>query len=217
MAISVELGPGIRLVAPNRSRKRWRVSQPRRATTSSSIMAMWAAGPPKPRIPSFRKTRANSLRRTRALGFEVMVKNWGRTGVGRDATTDPAPGSGNSYLTSRLPSPLRISLRHPARLLRPPLQGGGRPDWSVGSMYGIGSYRRRSLPAALRGGPWNFALTQPRRRRIRSRVPGQRTASRNSQGTLNPSRGHRFAASRTRLRPQSIRWGANAAPRDSRG
>ena len=60
IAISVEFGPGMRFVAPTRSRKRSRLSQPRRRTTSSSIMAMWAAGPPKPRVPSFRKSRASS-------------------------------------------------------------------------------------------------------------------------------------------------------------
>ena len=60
IAISVEFGPGIRLVAPSRSRNRSRVSQPRLRTTSSSIMAMCAAGPPKAIVPSFRKRRATS-------------------------------------------------------------------------------------------------------------------------------------------------------------
>ena len=58
IAISVELGPGIRCVAPRRSRKLSRDSHLRRPTTSSSIMAMCAAGPPKPMVPSFRKRRA---------------------------------------------------------------------------------------------------------------------------------------------------------------
>src|SRR5436309_2452782 len=60
IAISVEFGPGIRLVAASRSRKRSRESQPRRRTTSSSIMAMCAAGPPNPTTPSRKKRRATS-------------------------------------------------------------------------------------------------------------------------------------------------------------
>ena len=40
MAISVEFGPGIRLVAPSRSRNCSRLSQPLRCTTSCSIIAM---------------------------------------------------------------------------------------------------------------------------------------------------------------------------------
>src|SRR5262245_22772351 len=63
MAISVEFGPGMRLVAPRRSRNCSRVSHRRRRTTSSSISAMWAAGPPKPITPSLRKRRATSFTR----------------------------------------------------------------------------------------------------------------------------------------------------------
>src|SRR5271157_3046542 len=62
IAASVELGPGMRLVAPRRSRNSARVSQPRRRTTSSSIKAIWAAGPPKAVMPSLRNSRANSPR-----------------------------------------------------------------------------------------------------------------------------------------------------------
>ena len=58
IAISVEFGPGIRFVAPSRSRNSSRVSQPRRRTNSSSMSAMWAAGPPKLVAPSRRKTPA---------------------------------------------------------------------------------------------------------------------------------------------------------------
>src|SRR3990172_1796009 len=61
MAISVELGPGIRLVAPTRSRKCSRLIQRRLTTTSSSIMAMWAAGPPKAVKPRRRKSAASSF------------------------------------------------------------------------------------------------------------------------------------------------------------
>src|SRR5216683_3874192 len=60
MAISVEFGPGIRLVAPRRSRNRSRVSHPRRRTTSSSSSAMCAAGPPNAVAPRRRKSSAIS-------------------------------------------------------------------------------------------------------------------------------------------------------------
>ena len=66
MASSVEFGPGIRLVAPTRSRNSASSSQPRRRTTSSRIMAMWAAGPPKPTLPRTRKTLATSTHRREA-------------------------------------------------------------------------------------------------------------------------------------------------------
>src|SRR5437868_8019401 len=62
IAISVEFGPGIRLVAPSRSRNFSRVSQPRRVTISSSIIAMWAAGPPNAIVPSFKNKNASSTR-----------------------------------------------------------------------------------------------------------------------------------------------------------
>src|SRR5438093_6434782 len=83
IAISVELGPGIRLVAPTRSMNFSCDSQPRRRTTSSSIMAMCAAGPPKPMVPSFRKSHASSFKRAerlmtyllRPFGFRVEVED----------------------------------------------------------------------------------------------------------------------------------------------
>src|SRR5208337_4090093 len=62
IASSVELGPGMRLVTPRRSRNSAWMSQPRRRTTSSSIKAIWAAGPPKAVMPSLRNSRANSPR-----------------------------------------------------------------------------------------------------------------------------------------------------------
>src|SRR5882724_7126637 len=86
IAISVEFGPGIRLVAPTRSMNFSCDSQPRRRTTSSSIMAMCAAGPPKPMVPSFRKSHASSFKRTerlisfnllRPFGFRVEVDDAG--------------------------------------------------------------------------------------------------------------------------------------------
>ena len=67
IASSVEFGPGIRFVAPRKSRNSSRVSHPRRRTTSSSIIAMCAAGPPKPIVPSLRKSRARSPSVVRGL------------------------------------------------------------------------------------------------------------------------------------------------------
>src|SRR5215469_8877634 len=58
MAISVELGPGMRFAAPRRSRNSCGVSHRRRRTNSSSIIAMWTAGPPNASVPSFRKLNA---------------------------------------------------------------------------------------------------------------------------------------------------------------
>src|SRR2546428_3065023 len=73
IAISVEFGPGIRLVAPTRSMNFSCDSQPRRRTTSSSIMAMCAAGPPKPMVPSFRKSHASSFKRAeRLISFNLL-------------------------------------------------------------------------------------------------------------------------------------------------
>src|SRR3990172_6003579 len=61
IASSVELGPGIRLVAPTRSRNCESLSHLRRFTTSSCMMARWAAGPPKAVAPSLRKRQATSV------------------------------------------------------------------------------------------------------------------------------------------------------------
>src|SRR5471030_1313665 len=58
MAISVLFGPGIRLVAPIRSRKCCSDSHFFFITTSCRIMAIWAAGPPNAVMPNFKKSRA---------------------------------------------------------------------------------------------------------------------------------------------------------------
>jgi len=60
IAISVELGPGMRFVAPSMSRNCSCVSHPRRWTTSRSIRAMWAASPPNDVAPSRMKSQAIS-------------------------------------------------------------------------------------------------------------------------------------------------------------
>src|SRR5215831_10832537 len=64
MAISVEVGPGMRFAAPSMSRNCWRVTHCRLRTISLSISAIWAAGPPKLTAPSLRKREASS----RSLG-----------------------------------------------------------------------------------------------------------------------------------------------------
>src|ERR1700739_2402459 len=60
MASSLELGPGIRLLGPSRSRNFSRESHLRRRTSSSSIIAMCAAGPPNAVNPKRKKKRASS-------------------------------------------------------------------------------------------------------------------------------------------------------------
>ncbi len=60
IAISVEFGPGIRFTADIRSTNSSRDIQPRRRTTSSSIIATCAAGPPNDVRPSLRKSDATS-------------------------------------------------------------------------------------------------------------------------------------------------------------
>ena len=60
IAISVEFGPGIKFVAPRRSRNLSSVSHLRRPTTSARIIAMCAAGPPKAVPPSRRNNAASS-------------------------------------------------------------------------------------------------------------------------------------------------------------
>src|SRR6516225_6348743 len=60
MASSVELGPGIRLAAPKRSKNRSSLTQCRRRAISLCIMAMCAAGPPKAIVPSLRNSFAIS-------------------------------------------------------------------------------------------------------------------------------------------------------------
>src|SRR3990172_9575923 len=63
IAISVELGPGSRLVAATRSRNSASLSQRRRVTPSSCIIAVWAAGPAKDVRPSRRKRPPTSSQR----------------------------------------------------------------------------------------------------------------------------------------------------------
>ena len=61
IAISVELGPGIRSVALTSSRNSCSPSQLRRFTTSACINAMCAAGPPNAVSPNMRKRAATSI------------------------------------------------------------------------------------------------------------------------------------------------------------
>src|SRR5262245_27327515 len=79
IAISVEFGPGMRFVAPNRSRKVSRESHRRRLTTSSSIKAMCTAGPPKAVVHSLRNKTAssrNELGTDEELGI-AATSSWG--------------------------------------------------------------------------------------------------------------------------------------------
>ena len=62
IVISVEFGPGMRLVAPTRSRKCSAVSHCLLRTTSSSIIAICTAGPPNPMMPSLPNNKAISFR-----------------------------------------------------------------------------------------------------------------------------------------------------------
>src|SRR5258708_17983264 len=62
MASSLELGPGIRLLAPSKSRNFSLDNHLRRRTSSSSIIATCAAGPPNAVVPSRRKNNASSAR-----------------------------------------------------------------------------------------------------------------------------------------------------------
>ena len=60
IAISVEFGPGIKVVAPSRSRNSASVSHLRLTTTSSCMMPIWAAGPPNAVKPSLMNKAATS-------------------------------------------------------------------------------------------------------------------------------------------------------------
>src|SRR5579863_2642786 len=73
IASSVEVGPGIRLAAPRRSRNCWSSSQPRRRTTSSRITAICAAGPPKAVAPSLRKSAARSSKEVGAVSMTAII------------------------------------------------------------------------------------------------------------------------------------------------
>ena len=61
IANSVEFGPGMRWAAPSKSMKSSCFNHLRRSTTSSCIIATWAAGPPKPIVPSLKKSLAIEL------------------------------------------------------------------------------------------------------------------------------------------------------------
>ena len=69
IAISVEFGPGIKWVAPSRSRNSSEVTHPRFRTVSDSINAMCAAGPPKAVAPKRRKRRTTSIRARHGSGW----------------------------------------------------------------------------------------------------------------------------------------------------
>src|ERR1700722_20321909 len=66
------------------SRNCWRVSHCRFPTTSDSIRAVCAAGPPKLMAPSLRKSAASSCRRARLIpprgGSSPVAVAWGFTG-----------------------------------------------------------------------------------------------------------------------------------------
>ena len=125
MAISVELGPGIRFTAASRSRNRSGVTQRRRRTSSSSIMAIWAAGPPKAVVPRRRKTNATS----RKLAC----------GPAGAASGTPCGGDG-----------LELDLELPMEL--PPTEEGGKRQRAAGSqilyaptpLSGIGEASRKT-------------------------------------------------------------------------
>ena len=68
MAISVLLGPGIKLVAPIKSRKCSSLIHCLLITTSWRIMAICAAGPPNPMTPSFKNSLASS-----DMSLEILI------------------------------------------------------------------------------------------------------------------------------------------------
>jgi hypothetical protein len=67
MAISVLLGPGIKLVAPIKL-----FLKPLFTTTSSRIIEMWAAGPPKPINPNFKKSAATLISSLRSSSIVIL-------------------------------------------------------------------------------------------------------------------------------------------------
>ena len=71
MANSVEVGPGMRLAAPSKSRNSCSLTHWRRFTTSACMMAMCAAGPPKAVNPRRRNSTATSVNRWREGGVDV--------------------------------------------------------------------------------------------------------------------------------------------------
>src|SRR5215472_4337082 len=73
MASSVELGPGMILARPNRSRKRSSLTHLRLVTSSRRIIAICAAGPPNAVKPKVRKTTATSFSREDSCPVDVDV------------------------------------------------------------------------------------------------------------------------------------------------
>src|SRR5215469_4453995 len=73
MASSVELGPGMMLASPNRSRKRSSLTHLRLVTSSRRIIAICAAGPPKAVKPKVRKTTATSFSREDSCSVDADV------------------------------------------------------------------------------------------------------------------------------------------------
>src|SRR5690606_38139013 len=73
MASSVLFGPEIKFVAPIKSRNCCSDNQFHFTTTSSRIIAVWAAGPPNAVNPSFRKSRAISLMLLCSLINEIFT------------------------------------------------------------------------------------------------------------------------------------------------
>src|SRR5579883_608892 len=92
MASSVELGPGMRLAPPSKSRNSCSLTHLRRWTTSWRIMAMWAAGPPKAMKPSLRKSAATSPRWPERASAEVFSVILSHIWPGRACPTDAAIG-----------------------------------------------------------------------------------------------------------------------------
>src|SRR5215831_15711937 len=104
MVSSVDVGPGIRLAAPSRSRNSSCVSHPRRPTISRSIMAMCPAGPPNAVAPSRRNSAASSHSgRGRFATGGVTTGGWGRRPGG---ASGPRRGSALAALDQRGPGPL---------------------------------------------------------------------------------------------------------------
>ena len=101
MVISVEFGPGMRFVAPMRSRKWSGEIHFRFRTTSSSIIAMWTAGPPNPTQPSLKNTAATSRRDVSRVtarsscGPMIIVKRYdnGCANIEQFIIVHSAPGS----------------------------------------------------------------------------------------------------------------------------
>ena len=76
IAISVELGPGIRFVTPRRSRNRCSESQRRRSTNSCRISATCAAGPPNGDRPESQEDERDGPRTLGAAGCTGFGLAW---------------------------------------------------------------------------------------------------------------------------------------------